>query len=69
MAERYPSIAAPESHHGLVLEASSPGNRLEKGASQRTPGFDLLDSWCDPSRRLAHDRIAHTVVARRAGDV
>ncbi len=33
-------------------------------ASMGTFGFGLLDLWRDPNRRLAHDRIAHTVVIR-----
>lgn len=34
-------------------------------ASLGTFGFGLLDFWRDPNRRLAHDRIANTVVLRR----
>jgi len=33
-------------------------------ASVGTFGFGLLDVWRDPNRRLAHDRIANTVVLR-----
>ena len=35
-------------------------------ASIGTLGFGLLDFWRDPNRRLAHDRIASTVVVKRA---
>lgn len=34
-------------------------------ASIGTLGFGLLDLWRDPNRRLAHDRIANTVVTRK----
>jgi len=30
-----------------------------------TFGLGLLDSWREPNRRLAHDRISNTVVVRR----
>lgn len=36
-------------------------------ASVGTFGIGLLDFWRDPNRRLAHDRIARTVVLRRTG--
>lgn len=35
-------------------------------ASLGTLGIGLIDFWRDPNRRLAHDRIAQTVVVRRA---
>lgn len=34
-------------------------------AAAGTFGLGLLDLWRDPNRRLAHDRISHTVVVKR----